>query len=153
MSDKPVIRPITRADLDAWKPLWDGYNAFYGREGATALPDAVTQTTWQRFFDPTEPVFALVAELDGRLVGTTHYLFHRSTTRIALTCYLQDLFTQHEVRGRGIGRALIQGVYAQARDAGIQRVYWFTHETNAAGRLLYDKVAQHLGFLVYTHDV
>ncbi len=153
MSDKPVIRPIAHTDFASWKPLWDGYNAFYGREGATALPDAVTQTTWQRFFDPAEPVFALVAEMDGRLVGTTHYLYHRSTTRIALTCYLQDLFTQHGLRGRGIGRVLIEGVYAQARAAGIQRVYWMTHETNAAGRLLYDKVAQHLGFLVYTHDV
>ena len=153
MSDAPVIRPITSTDFDAWKPLWDGYNAFYGRAGAAALPDAVTQTTWQRFFDPAEPVYALVAEQDGQLVGTTHYLYHRSTTRIALTCYLQDLFTAPGQRGRGIGRALIHGVYAQAQGAGIQRVYWMTHETNAAGRLLYDKVAQHLGFLVYTHDV
>ena len=153
MSDAPVIRPIKRTDFDAWKPLWDGYNAFYGRAGAAALPDAVTQTTWQRFFDPAEPVYALVAEQDGQLVGTTHYLYHRSTTRIALTCYLQDLFTAPGRRGRGIGRALIHGVYAQAQGAGIQRVYWMTHETNAAGRLLYDKVAQHLGFLVYTHDV
>ena len=153
MSDAPVIRPIKRTDFDAWKPLWDGYNAFYGRAGAAALPDAVTQTTWQRFFDPAEPVYALVAEQDGQLVGTTHYLYHRSTTRIALTCYLQDLFTAPGRRGRGIGRALIHGVYAQAQGAGIQRVYWMTHETNAAGKLLYDKVAQHLGFLVYTHDV
>ena len=153
MSDAPVIRPIKRTDFDAWKPLWDGYNAFYGRAGAAALPDAVTQTTWQRFFDPAEPVYALVAEQDGQLVGTTHYLYHRSTTRIALTCYLQDLFTAPSRRGHGIGRALIHGVYAQAQGAGIQRVYWMTHETNAAGRLLYDKVAQHLGFLVYTHDV
>ena len=153
MSDALVIRPITSTDFDAWKPLWDGYNAFYGRAGAAALPDAVTQTTWQRFFDPAEPVYALVAEQDRQLVGTTHYLYHRSTTRIALTCYLQDLFTAPGQRGRGIGRALIHGVYAQAQGAGIQRVYWMTHETNAAGRLLYDKVAQHLGFLVYTHDV
>ena len=153
MSDKPFIRPIETSDFASWKPLWDGYNAFYGRKDATALPDAVTQATWQRFFDPAEPVFALVAELGGQLVGTTHYLYHRSTTRIALTCYLQDLFTADNLRGRGIGRALIQGVYAQARAAGIQRVYWMTHETNAAGRLLYDKVAQHLGFLVYTQDV
>ena len=153
MSDAPVIRPIKRTDFDAWKPLWDGYNAFYGRAGAAALPDAVTQTTWQRFFDPAEPVYALVAEQDGQLVGTTHYLYHRSTTRIALTCYLQDLFTAPGRRGRGIGRALIHGVYAQAHGAGIQRVYWMTHETNAAGRLLYDKVAQHLGFLLYTQDV
>ena len=153
MHGKPLIRPVETSDFAAWKPLWDGYNAFDGRKDATALPDAVTQTTWQRFFDPAEPVYALVAELDGQLVGTTHFLYHRSTTRIALTCYLQDLFTPDNLRGRGIGRALIQGVYAQAHAADIQRVYWMTHETNTPGRLLYDNVAQHLGFLVYTHDV
>ena len=148
-----AIRPVAPADFDAWKPLWDGYNAFYGRQGPSALPEAVTQATWQRFFDPVEPVFGLVAEREGQVIGLTHFLFHRSTTRVELTCYLQDLFTDPASRGQGVGRALIQGVYQCAQTAGIVRVYWHTHETNVAGRLLYDKVAQHLGFLVYSHDV
>jgi GNAT superfamily N-acetyltransferase len=152
MPHATLVRPIQPTDFLAWKPLWDGYNAFYGREGATALPDEVTQATWLRFFDPHEPVFALVAERAGALVGITHFLFHRSTTRIELTCYLQDLFTLPSERGRGIGRALIQGVGEQAKSAGIKRVYWQTHETNAAGRILYDKVAKHFGFIVYTCD-
>ncbi|TSD61346.1 GNAT family N-acetyltransferase [Variovorax sp. KBS0712] len=144
-----LIRPPTPGDFAAWKPLWDGYNAFYGREGATALPEAITQVTWQRFFDAYEPVHALVAEREGQLVGLVHYLFHRSTTRIEPTCYLQDLFTQSSERGRGVGRQLIQGVYDAVRRAGGQRVYWQTHTTNAAGRTLYDKVAKHEGFIVY----
>ncbi|GER20238.1 GNAT family N-acetyltransferase [Variovorax boronicumulans] len=144
-----LIRPPTPDDFAAWKPLWDGYNAFYGREGPTALPEAITQVTWQRFFDPYEPVHALVAEREGQLVGLVHYLFHRSTTRIEPTCYLQDLFTQSSERGRGVGRQLIQGVYDAVRRAGGQRVYWQTHTTNAAGRTLYDKVAKHEGFIVY----
>ena len=94
----------------------------------------------------------LVAEANGRLVGLTHYLYHRSTTRIELTCYLQDLFTDPGRRGRGIGRALIEGVYQQARSAGIRRVYWQTQESNTAGRLLYDNVARHEGFIVYSAD-
>jgi len=147
-----AVRPVAPSDYDAWKPLWDGYNAFYGRERDTALPPEVTQTTWQRFFDRSEPVHALVAERDGALCGLVHYLFHRSTTRIEPVCYLQDLFTAHAARGQGVGRALIQAVYAQARAAGAKRVYWQTHTTNAAGRSLYDKVAQHLGFIVYSHD-
>src|ERR1700694_4897959 len=114
-----LIRPIRQDDFAAWKPLWDGYNAFYGRSEAAALPPMVTDGTWHRFFDPAEPVFALVAETQGKLVGLTHYLFHRSTTRIALTCYLEDLFTSPPERGRGIGRALIEGVYEQARRAGL----------------------------------
>jgi GNAT superfamily N-acetyltransferase len=147
------IRPIQRTDQAAWLPLWHGYNAFYGRAGETALPADITQATWERFFDANEPVFALVAEEHSRLLGLTHCLYHRSTTRLELTCYLQDLFTADAERGRGIGRALIEGVYAQARAAGIKRVYWQTHDTNAAGRRLYDAVAAHLGFIVYSHDV
>jgi GNAT superfamily N-acetyltransferase len=148
-----LVRAVQQDDFDAWLPLWNGYNAFYGRSGDTALPIEITRATWQRFFEPNEPVFALVAELDGTLVGLAHYLYHRSTTRMELTCYLQDLFTQESARGRGVGRLLIEGVYQAARAAGIRRVYWQTHETNAAGRLLYDKIATHAGFIVYAHDV
>ena len=153
MPHSVLVRPIRESDFHAWKPLWDGYNAFYGHSDETALPPEVTQETWQRFFDPNEPVFGLVAEDNGNLIGLTHYLFHRSTTRIELTCYLQDLFTAPAQRGQGIGRVLIQGVYEQAKLAGIKRVYWQTHETNSAGRLLYDKVAKHFGFIVYAHNV
>lgn len=153
MRDQVHVRPIARGDLAAWQPLWDGYNAFYGREGATALSPEITRVTWQRFFDPAEPVFALVAESAGGLVGLTHYLYHRSTTRIELTCYLQDLFTAPAARGRGVGRALILGVYQAARAAGIRDVYWQTHETNVAGRLLYDKVAKYAGYIVYEQEV
>jgi GNAT superfamily N-acetyltransferase len=148
-----IVRPVEQADLPAWKPLWDGYNAFYGRTGKTALPDDVTRTTWQRFFDPGEPMFALVAESDGGLVGLVHYLFHRSTSRIAPTCYLQDLFTLPAARGKGVGRALIEAVYSRARDQGLQRVYWQTHESNATGRRLYDRVAENEGFIVYSHTL
>ena len=147
-----TIRPIQPADRAAWEPLWAGYNAFYDRAGATALAREITQTLWERLFDPAEPVFALVAEHDGALAGLVHYLFHRSTSRIEPVCYLQDLFTSPALRGRGVGRALIEGVYARAGDAGAKRVYWQTRESNAAGRLLYDKVARHLGFIVYSHD-
>ena len=147
------IRGIETTDFAAWQLLWDGYNAFYGRHGATALAAEITRATWQRFFNPAEPVFALVAELDGQLLGLTHYLYHRSTTRIELTCYLQDLFTDPATRGKGVGRALIQGVYEQAKAAGITRVYWQTHTTNAAGRFLYDKVAKHMGFIVYSQEI
>jgi GNAT superfamily N-acetyltransferase len=105
--------------------------------------------TWARFFDAYEPVHALVAERGGNLLGLTHYLFHRSTTLIEPTCYLQDLFTNEAARGKGVGRALIAGVYEQARRAGSSRVYWQTHETNQTAMLLYDKVAERSGFVIY----
>ncbi|CAN7576188.1 GNAT family N-acetyltransferase [Variovorax sp. LjRoot130] len=148
----PSVRPVTQNDHAAWRPLWDGYNAFYGRHGATALAEHVTQTTWQRFLDPEEPMFALVAEDEGQLVGLAHCVIHRSMTRVEPVCYLSDLFTLESRRGRGIGRLLIEAVYVQAKSAGASRVYWQTHESNAAGRLLYDKVAKHLGFIVYARE-
>ena len=102
-----TVRAVTEHDYDQWLPLWDGYNRFYGRFDDTALPMRVTQLTWSRFFDGYEPVHALVAERAGRLVGLVHFLYHRSTTHIGPTCYLQDLFTLDSERGKGIGRALI----------------------------------------------
>jgi GNAT superfamily N-acetyltransferase len=152
VTDTLTVRPITSTDREAWEPLWTGSNAFYQRTDATALAHEITDTLWSRFFDDAEPVFALVAEDAGRVVGLVHYLFHRSTSRIEPVCYLQDLFTSPEVRGRGVGRALIMGVYARAREAGAKRVYWQTRESNSAGRMLYDKVAKHHGFIVYSHD-
>ena len=147
-----TVRPVTPEDFTAWKPLWDEYNAFYERVGPTALPDEVTDTTWRRFFDASEPVHCVVAERDGKLVGTCHYIYHRSTARLAPVCYLQDLFTAPDYRGHGIGRALILRVYEIAKAAGSTRVYWLTHSTNTPGRTLYDKVAKNLGFLQYIHD-
>jgi GNAT superfamily N-acetyltransferase len=143
------IRFVTRDDHAKWLPLWDGYNAFYERSGPTALKPEITAMTWSRFFDAYEPVHGLVAERGGELLGLTHYLFHRSTTAIEPLCYLQDLFTTEASRGKGVGRALIERVYQQAKLAGSSRVYWQTHETNLTARTLYDKVAERPGFIIY----
>ena len=147
------IRPITNIDYEAWLPLWDAYNAFYGRQGETALDLNITQTTWGRFLNKNEPVHAFVAEQNGQLVGLVHFIFHRSTSRLNDVCYLQDLYVNKDLRGTGIGRQLIQAVYEAALKAGSTRVYWQTQDSNTAGRALYDKVAKHLGFIVYSHEL
>ena len=149
MGGHVLVRHVVDQDYDQWLPLWDGYNAFYGRAGATALAPEITQMTWSRFFDAYEPMHALVAESEGKLVGLTHYLFHRSMTSIAPLCYLSDLFTNEAARGKGVGRSLIEAVCDKARAAGSPRVYWQTHETNHTARELYDKVAELSGFIVY----
>ncbi|WP_298668243.1 GNAT family N-acetyltransferase [uncultured Sphingomonas sp.] len=152
-SEAMIVRPIQPGDHARWLPLWDGYNAFYGRAGDTALAPEITRTTWTRFFDPYEPVHALVAEQGGRLLGFTHYLLHRSTTAIAPSVYLQDLFAASDARGKGVGRALIEAVYDYARTAGASRVYWQTHETNETAMRLYDRIAEKSGFIVYRHMI
>jgi GNAT superfamily N-acetyltransferase len=149
MADEIVVRDVAPADFDRWLPLWEGYNVFYERVGPAAIPDDVTRMTWARFFDAYEPVNALVAERHGQLLGLAHYIFHRNTTMLGPTCYLQDLFTSELMRGQGIGRALINGVYDRARAAGSTRVYWQTHETNVTAQRLYDEVAERSGFIVY----
>jgi GNAT superfamily N-acetyltransferase len=149
MSDDFLVREAAPADFDRWLKLWDGYNAFYGRSGPTALPREVTDTTWARFFDPDEPMHALIAEADGEFIGLAHYLYHRSTTALQPTCYLQDLFTSEAARGRGVASALVRRVAEEARAAGSARVYWQTHEANAVARKLYDQIAEYSGFLVY----
>lgn len=149
MLQKPVIRPVARGDHAQWLRLWEGYNLFYERVGPAAIPPAVTRTTWDRFLDADEPVHALVACRDGTLLGLAHYLFHRSTWALAPSCCLEDLFTAPAARGQGVGRALIEGVYAQARRAGSPQVYWQTHETNRTAMRLYDAIGERSGFVVY----
>ncbi len=153
MTQPFLIRSIRRTDYLQWRPLWNGYNAFYGRSGPTALAEPITAETWERFFRPADPVHALVAEQVGELVGLAHFLMHRSTTRIDDVCYLQDLYTVERLRGLGVGRRLIEGVYAAARTAGCGRVYWQTQATNRTARALYDRIAEHRGFIVYTHEL
>ncbi|MDR3099317.1 MAG: GNAT family N-acetyltransferase [Paraburkholderia sp.] len=153
MSPTIHVRPVTPADYDAWRPLWDGYNHFYGRSGPTALPEALTHITWTRFFDGYEPMHAFVALQGERVVGLVHFLYHRSTTLDGPICYLQDLFTSEDARGKGVGRALIEAVYAHAKAANSARVYWHTHETNRTAMRLYDGVAEKPGFVMYRKNV
>ena len=153
MNDDISVRHVQRTDYAAWRSMWDGYNAFYGRKDNNALPEDITNTTWERFFDSDEPIHALVAEYQHQIAGLTHYLFHRSTNRLHDVCYLQDLFTVQSLRGKGIARKLINAVYAAARQANCSRVYWQTQASNTTARALYDQVAEHKGFIVYAHEL
>lgn len=147
------IRPARPEDYPRWRPLWDGYQKFYDRHGPTALPEEVTQTTWQRFFDDKEPLYALVAERDSTILGIAHYLYHRNTGTLAHSCYLQDLYTVESARGQGVGEALIDAVCERAKAAGSARIYWQTHESNAIARSLYDRVAERSEFIIYRKPV
>jgi GNAT superfamily N-acetyltransferase len=145
MGGAVAIRPVGPVERAAWEPLWQDYLRFY--ESAQA-PDA-TDILWQRLHDPKEPMHVLGAYRGGKLIGITHYLFHRSCWTVGDYCYLQDLFVAPDVRGGGAGRALIEAVYDAAKRAGASRVYWLTQEGNAQARALYDKVADRSGFIQY----
>ena len=144
------IRPPVAADHAAWLPLWQGYCTFY-RE---TLPAEITAGTWARLIAPDGAVRAVVAEDDdGRLVGFATYLFHPSTWSLGSYCYLEDLFTAEEARGRGVARTLIEAVADAARSARADRLYWMTHQDNATAQALYDRVAVRTGFIQYRKPI
>lgn len=142
----PTIRPLRATDEAEWRRLWCAYLEYY----ETSVPEEIYVSSFARLLgDDPQDFCGLVAELDGRLVGLTHYLFHRHGWKIENTCYLQDLYADPDVRGRGIGRALIEGVYKAADAAGAPAVYWLTQDFNTEARKLYDRIGVQTPFIKY----
>jgi GNAT superfamily N-acetyltransferase len=140
------IRPLAPSDEADWRRLWTAYLAFY----ETVLPEEIFRTTFARLTGGGANDYAgLLAVIDGRPVGLAHYLFHRSCWTIGDVCYLQDLYADPAVRGTGVGRALIEAVYARAAEANAAEVYWMTQEFNATARRLYDRIADQTPFIIY----
>jgi len=139
------IKAIGRYDFDIWLPLWKSYQQFYKVD----IPESVTLKTWARFLDPVEPVHAALATVDEQALGLVHSIYHRSTWTTGDHCYLQDLFVADDARGSGIGRALIEHVYAHAKRRGASRVHWLTHQSNHNAMRLYDRIADRSEFIQY----
>lgn len=141
-----TIRPLERRDEADWRRLWTAYLAFYG----TSVGEDVYETTFERLLSGRENEYdCLLAEHEGRPVGLVHFLFHRHCWRVENVCYLQDLYVDEVMRGTGLGRALIEAVYARADAAGSPSVYWLTQESNVTGRRLYDRVGELTPFIKY----
>lgn len=139
------IRQVSADDHAAWLALWQAYLRFYNTE----LPEAVTTSTWQRFLDPSEPTHAALAWADGKALGMVHYIYHRSNWSIENSCYLQDLLVEEHTRGTGVGRQLIEHVYATAKADGCCKVHSLTHESNATAIQLYGRIAERPGFIQF----
>lgn len=141
-----TVRPLTRDDEADWRRLWRAYLEFY----ETEVPEEVYATFFERLLgDNPQDFHGLIAEVDGKPVGLTHYLFHRHGWKIENVCYLQDLYANSDVRGTGIGRALIEAVYQAADAEGAPSVYWLTQDFNTEARKLYDRIGQVSPFIKY----
>jgi GNAT superfamily N-acetyltransferase len=149
IDDSIEIRALTEQDHDAWLPLWRGYQSFY----KTDIAPEVSAITWSRLLDPQEPMGAALAWDTTTAVGLVHHIRHRSCWTTGDYIYLQDLFVSPEARGTGIGRKLIEYVYALARAQGCARVHWLTHESNTDAMLLYDRIAERSGFVQYRRAI
>ncbi|MEM9139987.1 MAG: GNAT family N-acetyltransferase [Pseudomonadota bacterium] len=142
-----MIRPIETRDQSEWRVLWTGYLEFY----ETSVPEDIYEATFTRLMSDDPHEFqGFVAEQNGRLIGLTHYLFHRHAWKVENVCYLQDLFVSPEARGTGAGRALIEAVYRAADAEGAPAVYWLTQDFNTTARQLYDRIANVTPFIRYT---
>lgn len=139
------IRPVSNQDHSAWHELWQAYLRFY----QTELPAEVSASTWQRFLDPNQPCHSALAWQDGNAIGMVNFIFHRSNWSIEDSCYLQDLIVSPEQRGAGVGRQLIEYVYARAYAQGSRKVHWLTHESNATAIQLYERIAERSGLLQF----
>ena len=144
-SSTVTVRPLRAEDKPAWTPLRQGCLAYYEAE----VPAEVSDPTFARLIDPEEPMEGALAFVGGGAVGLVHLVSHRSTWTKGNYGYLQDLFAAERMRGRGVGRALIEHAYARAAELGCSRVHWLTHETNAQAMILYDRVAERSGFVQY----
>ncbi len=141
-----TIRPLAPSDQADWRRLWTAYLEFY----ESSVSDQVYATTFARLLDPARPAQnGLIAVQDGRAVGLVHYIFHPHNWRVEDVCYLQDLYADPEVRGSGVGRALIEAVYAAADENGTPSVYWLTQDFNETARRLYDRIGTLTPFIKY----
>lgn len=142
-----TLNPVTEADKEAWLGLWAQYLIFY----KTDISDAVTELSWKRLLDPSEPMGCILARQGAKAVGFANHVQHRSTWTRGDYLYLEDLFVDPSVRGQGLGGKLISALYARAAQAGCSRVYWHTHQTNSTAMLLYDRIGERSGFVHYQH--
>ena len=144
-SFETTVRLLESGDHADWARLWDAYLTFY----KTDLPDSIRRTAWERLMDPEEPVIGFIAHRDGKAVGIGNVIIHCSLWRLNPIPYLQDLYTDESVRGRGVGRAVIQAIYDYAREHEMEEVYWITHESNTRAQRLYDSIGSKTGFIQY----
>lgn len=143
------LRRVTSQDIEGWMALWGAYQEFY----KVSLSAELSRLTFSRLLDENEAMGCFVMDTGEELVGFVHYIFHRSTWTAGDYCYLQDLFVKSERRSEGLGKQLIEAVYAEAERQRCSRVYWLTHETNDAARKLYDQVADNVGFIQYRKNL
>jgi GNAT superfamily N-acetyltransferase len=140
-----TIRRFAPEDRANWETLWQGYNTFYKR----SVEPRVTDRLWSRLLEGSGEPFGFAAELEGKVVGLAHYFFVSSTSEWNPRCYMQDLFADPEIRGKGVGRALIEAVYSEADSHEAAQTYWLTQDFNETARKLYDKLAHATPFIKY----
>ena len=140
-----TIRALQEKDKNQWLKLWAGYLEFY----KSTISSEQTELTWRRLINNEQKMFGFVAETEEVIIGFTHCLFRPSTWTETDYCYLEDLYVDPNIRGKGIGRALMDRVIELAKEKKSKRVYWTTQEFNKTARVLYDSITPVSEFVQY----
>ncbi|RZS90246.1 acetyltransferase (GNAT) family protein [Motilibacter rhizosphaerae] len=149
------VRALEAGDRAGWDVVWGAYLEHYLQDLAPALSDLL----WARLTGGPEERHPQMGGLGAflpapagaadRLVGIAHWIVSPSTWDARLDCYLEDLAVAPDVRGRGVGRALIEALDGVGRERGWRRLHWITDETNYRARTLYDRVGSRTAYVQY----
>jgi GNAT superfamily N-acetyltransferase len=143
-----IVRPVEKRDYARWRGLFIEYGVFY----QSALSPDVVEGVWAWLMDESHHEEALVALVDGTVVGFAHYREHADTFTAASSWFLDDLFVTPEARGIGVATTLIEGVVAEAHSRGGGTVRWITAEDNLTAQSVYDKAATRSSWVTYEKE-
>lgn len=116
-----------------------------------SLPALKTDLTrfCQDGFGPQPRFAAVLAEIDGRLVGYVSYVRSYAIWRGATTLAVDDIYVRAPWRGRGVGQAMLRWLQGFAAQTGADRLRWEVQVRNAGAIRFYER----LGATVITKGV
>ena len=129
-----MIRPARPADIPAIYQLVRDLASY---ENALADVTGSEEQLRQALLAEPPAVFAHVAEHDGQVGGFALWYLSFSTWEASHGIYLEDLYVRPELRGHGLGRALLAGLARICVDRGYPRLEWAVLDWNTPSRGFY----------------
>lgn len=140
-----TIRSVTSQDRAEWERLYALYAQFYRVEQTPQMRELV----WTWLHDAAQEIEGLVAAGENGLVGLAHFRPFTRPLRASTAGFLDDLFVDPGMRGRGVADLLIQAIAAEGRKRGWSVIRWITAEDNYRARAVYDRLAERTNWLTY----
>jgi GNAT superfamily N-acetyltransferase len=119
------------------------YNAEFGWDWTFEAMVARVAADFIEAFDPATDC-CLIAEAGGKAVGSAFVV----ATGEPGVAKLRLVYVEADMRGTGLGQALVTGCIAFAREAGYQRMRLWTNDILVPARRLYDR----LGFVMVARE-
>jgi GNAT superfamily N-acetyltransferase len=137
------IRPACTEEIEEMLPLIRAYCRFYDTE---PNDDGLREMFRTLITDPSQGA-VFIARDDGRAVGFATVDWKWSSLKAARIGYLEDLFVDPEVRGKGIADALLEACAERCRELGMPAMEWQTAPDNHRAQKVYNRTGA--GFDTY----